>query len=334
MKSRTIDRVCCVATPYTLLQYLLLVGEEEIDRTYFFFVSTLPLSIRERLSRSHTFCFGHKYRFLKFFFWPYWLLIKRLRFRIWPFLATAEIYGLDNTSISWLVMGGLPYVLLEDGFGTYSPPARKVERGLPGIVHKIERLILRPLSECPWGNSDFCRERILTHEPKAGSHLRLKPYRILDLQKAWNNASDAKRLFILSVFDVKPNLMNEFAGIDAVVFTQPFSEDYVISEAEKIDCYAKIVESLGLRRERILLKIHPAERTDYASFIPGVSICRERIPAEILSFFLSDVKCVVTVSSTSVFSFIGKSQIVWEGSRYSPALKARLGDIPCPLSLQ
>ena len=67
MKNKTINRVCCPANLYALLQYLLLSSEEEIENTYFFLdAKFIPQSIATEL-KNHS--------FFKFFLFPRWLRI-------------------------------------------------------------------------------------------------------------------------------------------------------------------------------------------------------------------------------------------------------------------
>jgi|TARA_Y100000294_G_C8547799_1_gene333951 hypothetical protein len=83
----------------------------------------------------------------------------------------------------------------------------------------------------------------------------------LDLRKLSGQISDVESKQLLRIFSVdKIKFPNHKKGI--LLITQPLSEDSFVSEEEKIELYKKILDEYT-DGEKIYIKVHPREKTDY-----------------------------------------------------------------------
>ena len=321
IKSKDVKRVCMAHTVYTLLQYLLISSEEELQQTFFFLSTDFSPHLLDRLPNKYV-CYPHKAPFLLRPFHNLLKLFRQCTNKItYPFLKHAEIYALDHASLFFPYLRGYQYIQLEDGFGTYSPPNSTIATA---------RLFGFPL-EKQWGRSKNCRYRLLSRDPAPDSYLCRKPYCKFDLQKLWSESSAQKKQYILDLFDISKEDLAIFDRCENILLTQCFSEDYMITEQEKLACYHAIIEAHQLSPQMTLIKTHPRETTDYESNFPGFTVYRKKVPLELMALNCIRIKKAVTVSSTSVFILKRSgAEIIWCGSKFSPALEEKYGKLGIP----
>lgn len=313
-------------SPYTLLQYLLGSSLEEISQTYFFFPVSLNCRLRDRFPFRHVFYYRKWCRWIKPLLWVYWYVLMRVKNLVWPFLLTAKIYAEDQQYFCWILLHGLKYTLLEDGTGTYFRPSISKRN----IFQSVERWLFRPLSTSYWGQNENCVEIRLSCPSLMSDTSKVRRF---DLQKEWRDSSTEKKSFIMSVYALTESVVAQWlVGKKDLILTQPYSELGVITEAEKIACYRKIIARYDLQPGSTLVKTHPQERTDYKKALPGYSVCAERIPVEFFALLGSSISRVFTLTSTGVFVFSGNAEIVWLGTTLSEAMRERYGDIPNPFA--
>ena len=102
-------------------------------------------------------------------------------------------------------------------------------------------------------------------------------------------------------FNEKENVM--------LLITQPFSEDKLITEEEKISIYKEIVKDIESRTHQIgclIIKPHPREATDYKQVFKEAFIIPNSFPLEMIRFACdresAGISLAVTVDSTAVLN--------------------------------
>ena len=138
-------RVCLEDSAYSLFLYFLISSKEEIESTYYFFSDGIPQTVcRFFQSQSHFFnpryCKNRKiYHPVRFF---YSLFLRWTAAWRWPFLKTANLYGLEICFFSPMLVGYRKMVSIEDGFSNYFVVDRK-----PKLPY-LKRLFFGPLINC------------------------------------------------------------------------------------------------------------------------------------------------------------------------------------------
>ena len=109
------------------------------------------------------------------------------------------------------------------------------------LVHyatkQIDPTDVKILREIQSFNMDQIRER-LSKEKKSRNEKLLET--IIDIKKIWNQLNLDSQSRILNIFGLDIEKLKLVETRDTISFTQPFSEDKVISEDEKVDLYKKI----------------------------------------------------------------------------------------------
>jgi hypothetical protein len=154
----------------------------------------------------------------------------------------------------------------------------------------------------------------------------VKKCRLIDLLADWNKLNYVRRTQILSIFNVTmddPIFTDKF---DAIIFTQPFSEDGACTEEEKIALFRGIVNNNA--ELKLLIKIHPRDKTNYRLFFPDTPISFSWAPFEL--FFLVNgkkFKKAITFFSSIAFSNYLFDSIKILGTENYPKLVKRFGII-------
>lgn len=110
-----------------------------------------------------------------------------------------------------------------------------------------------------------------------------------------------------------------------LLLTQPFSEDTLMTEEEKIKIYRDIQESR--KGNTFIIKSHPREQTDYKKYFPEVYIMPKDFPAELFLFVDAKLKEVITVFSTAALNLKENYKVTFLGTESYPKLIERFGII-------
>lgn len=317
--SSSYTRICIVNTVYSLLLYLLISSESEIKSTYFFLSNGIPETIRKQLP--HYYLPERKISKFKYIQCIFLLLFKYYAFLRWPFKKKAAIFGHDHLMMSPAIIGNNKITLLEDGIANYSSHA---------YTKKITWFNR-------WLNGDFCTGRFGYNKNTKKilltglASLSYKDPRIEFIypQQLWEKAEKNKQERILRYFCCYPEDLFAFNGKEIIVFTQPFSEDKIISEEEKINIYQTILQNYS--PQKTIIKTHPRENSHiYKTHFPEFAIFDKKIPIELLTMTGIKFQVAATVVSSAVLSFNYPLQIDWYGTEISDTLEKVLGPIPYP----
>ena len=302
-----IKNTCIADTVYALALYLLYMPMSEIRKTRFFLGSVIPKTYSDKLDnvvRLDTAGQLNGERKL-----PVLSILRvRLRFLFYScfFLSGTCIFGQDHLAIFCMMIGLHRYTLLEDAPAVFSRLAG----------HRILDELMRPMcfrervmhalrfGMLPYrffGNSDKCLNRILTEPDDVRSPLiKGRCYELVNLKALWTAADEEKKNFLRGVFGLKDEVCAKFHGCETLFVTQPYREDAHLTD----DDWAEVVKKiLSCCTGKILIKVHPRDKFDYHRHFPELEIFDLPIPMQLLVFAGIQVKKVITINSSAIYSF-------------------------------
>lgn len=227
------------------------------------------------------------------------------------FIQNLKIYGIDHEEYSFFKNKG--YFILEDGLVNYLSFRKNNYQFIKNIL-KLNFPFYKP-----YGYSKKVRKIYLTGITKIPLQLKEK-VEIIDIKKIWFEKTPKERSEILRIFEVPKKLREK----KYILFTQPLSEDKLLTEEEKINLYKKIIEKYDL--ELLVIKPHPREQTDYLKIFSQITIMNMEIPAILLKLLNFKFKRAITIFSTAVFNLERDIEIDFYGTRVHPKLLEKWGD--------
>ena len=145
---------------------------------------------------------------------------------------------------------------------------------------------------------------------------------LINLKNLWDRKTTFEKEEILRIFDIDIKKISEYKNKEIVLFTQPLSEDKIISEEEKIDIYRKVLKNYDINK--VIIKTHPREITNYQTYFPNILLIDTPIPFEILKILGLSPKIGVTLFSTAVFCL--NTKIDFYGTEVHPKLFKYFGN--------
>lgn len=263
------------------------------------------------------------------------LLIYKFRKKYKKLLKEIEkekvmMYGLDHGFLAVELFYREKLILLEDGVANYTFFDLERKQLLKNKIKIFFKKLILYFIKIVFGlnfrkgifGTDKSIKRIyLTGISTIPNEVKNKT-QIINLKKLWELKTKEEKKIILKTFKV--NIEN-FKNIKEVIIliTQPLSEDGIISEKEKVDIYSKILKKYP--KEKILIKCHPRETTNYEVFFPEYKVLKDKYPVEILDLIGVDIKKVVTLFSTAVFEFKREVKVDFYGTEVDKKIFKKFG---------
>lgn len=222
------------------------------------------------------------------------------------------VYGHDHLFYSQLfIKRAKSFTLLEDGLANYTQ--QSADRS-----NKIRKLLFG--SSGPFfGWSDDVKQVVLSGIVETPPELMHKTI-LIDIHERWNAFTVEQKNSFLEIFSSEP--YTPLAKV--VIFTQPFSEDGMMSEDQKIGIYIKIYNHYRkfYRQEDICIKSHPRELTDYSQYF-DCKFIKTKIPGQIM--IMNDKpEILVTIYSSVGFVQGNVQSHIW-GTKFDSFLLANVG---------
>ena len=308
--------ICHVDSYYCLLLYLLL-PEKNIKNTFFFFgdsirIKNLPQNyyiIKKRTIKYHL-NFVYNDLILKFILAR---VIKKNK------LNTNIVYGQDHLLGSSYFLK-YNFYLIEDGLALYT--TFEIDKKRYKERYWVNKILGRKRGQ---GLEKNVKKIYVTKTSGIPDEIKEK-IELINLKKLWSLKTEQEKKDILNIIGIDLIDIKELKKAKNILLTQPISEDFVVTEEEKIKIYRDIIDNYG--EEGLLIKPHPREKTDYKKFFSKAIVIGKDFPFEIISLLGIDIKNLITLFSTSVFSVpIEKTNIDFYGTRVSQKLVDRFGDI-------
>ena len=315
--------ICITDSLYSLLIFML-ISENKISETFFVFGNSININKEifknnsitlEKENASSKFDSMKKrmkmYHFIKD-------LVKRNN------LEGLTVYGGDHLTGAGYFIKNHEFHVIEDGIINYY--------SMPEVDKQIEResFFLKTFKYAtylyyPYGFSKNITKIYLTKEAENVPERLKNKIETISLKNLWDNLAKEKKEEILYVFGLNKNLLEELSQKENILLTQPFSEDNVVSENEKIEIYRNIMKNYD--ESCTVIKTHPREKTDYSAVFLKAVILDKPFPFELFSLMDSNFKRAITVFSTSVMNLGDNVQIDFYGSKINEKLFKKFGNV-------
>lgn len=321
-----IKNCCIVDTVYGLALYLLYLPLSEVEQTVFYFGSKVPSFADKHFKhivRIDTSRYDEKLSLIS--------LIK-----LWLFFAYhhfvnvrhKKIYGQDHNCIFGLLTWSRPYTLLEDAPGVFgrlpSVPyymALVGERSFFKVLLHVLRFGIIPSRT--FGQGPNCRNIIITEKSDLESPLlNNKHSTLVNFNAMWSASSDEKKQFVLGVFGITAAVIKQFSECDTLFLTQPFREDCGVADAEWIAIVGGIVKKYP---GKFMIKVHPRDGFQYEQEFPQVKVFKAPVPQQLISIFGTNVKRVITINSSAIYSFPDDVEKIILGSQINEKIASYCG---------
>lgn len=204
----------------------------------------------------------------------------------------------------------------------YEHGAVNYQENFDDLTQKIKSKIFG--MEKPYGRNKYIKNIYLRGTGKIPKDIEDKVI-LIDIEYLWSLLKKESENRIFEIFGLDSEEIKKVRSKEIILFTQPFSEDNVLSEKEKIELYKHIIENYNI--EKLLIKSHPREKTNYKKEFPKITVIDQKIPSELLLFTKANFSKVATVFSTSISIFLKKSEVDFYGTEVHPKLFKYYGNV-------
>lgn len=315
--------ICITDSLYSLLIYML-VSENSISETFFIFGNSI--NINKEIFINNSIVIEKENAVSK-------LDSMKKRMKMYNFMKNLVkenelnglvVYGGDHLTGAGYFIKNYEFRVIEDGIiNYYSMP--EVDKQIECENFLLKMFKYATYLYYPYGFSKNVRKIYLTKETDNIPKRLKNKVEFISLKNLWDNLSKEKKNEILYVFGLDSSLLKELSKMENILLTQPFSEDKVVTEEEKIEIYKKIMKNYD--EEKTVIKTHPREKTFYRDIFPKAVILDKPFPFELFSLMDSNFKKAITVFSTSVMNLGKNVQIDFYGSRINDKLLKQFGDV-------
>lgn len=238
---------------------------------------------------------------------------------------SCKIFGTTSFKLGQMYFGDFKINLLEDGTADYLDKNIILKKSRFSFTNFIMKIILNfKIRKNKFENIEkiylttfLCKE--------IPTHLKNKNVEIINMKELWDKKSLKEKNIIKECFDFNDTILTTLNSNNkiSILFTQPLSEDKILTEDEKIFLYRQIINKYP--DETIIIKKHPREKTDYSKYFPELPLIKENYPTELL--MLMDIKFyrAITLFSTAVFGFDKDIKIDFYGTEVNDKLLKKFG---------
>lgn len=300
-------RKIAIISNLKVLLIFLLINEEDVKKIFWIFDDKIEIrnkTIKSFKVERNKGLFDLVKKSIKYYFCFKILSIKHN-------LKNLTVYGCDHIIGAKFFLKRHEFILLEDGTqnydkNTYKRSLKNRLFSVPvfGVYKNVNKIYLTGLAPIP-------------------SEIKDK-VEIINLKELWNKKSDTEKEEILNIFGFNNEIINNLKGKNKILYTQPLSEDGVISEEEKIELYRQIIKNYD--EKELIIKKHPREKTDYRVIFPKVEVLDQSFPAELFKLLDIKLKKAITIFSTAVLSD-KEIEIDFYGTEIHPKLVERFGSM-------
>lgn len=294
-----------VTNLYSILQFLLLNdGSDDV-----LFINHFRFGEKSKLQKWFL-RRGMIYRYLNPIF-IYWVCLWNRKASI--FLSGENLY--TNyflrfcKNVSYLDEGTASYLRVNEVY-------RQIVRSQNSFIRNI---LMGPLY--PWfGLADNVTKIYLTGILPIPTIVKDK-VELINLKSLWMKKTVQQQNEILHIFNLDSFNPDTFKKFDTLLITQPFSEmsNGRVSEQAKIDIYRKLISEY--EEEKVLIKTHPGEKTDYTKYFPNACVLTIPCPLELFMLVNCHVNRAITVYSTAIFHLDNQVEKIITGYDISPIIE-------------
>lgn len=315
--------ICITDSLYSLLIFML-INKNSISETFFVFGNSI--NINKEIFKNNSIVLNKENASSKFD-------SMKKRIKMYSFikklvneknLQGLTVYGGDHLTGAGYFIKNHKFHVIEDGIiNYYSMP--EVDKQIKRESFLLKIFKYGTYLYYPYGFSKNVTKIYLTkHSENIPEKLKNK-IKVVSLKNLWNSSSEDKKAEILHVFGLQKSLLKELSEKENILLTQPFSEDQVVTEEEKIEIYKNIMKNYN--EEKTVIKTHPREKTSYRDIFPKAVILDKPFPFELFSLMDTNFKNAITVFSTSVINLGDNVNIDFYGSKINEKIFKKFGDI-------
>lgn len=316
---------CIVDTPYSLFLYLLMSEDGDWDKTVFFVGDGIDEAYLKHLKKVVRFSsnyddYATRAQLLK-------VKMRALYYRC-RYICHTKLFAQDHMVFSSQLIGWNKYILVEDAPSFYLGSLDSlIKETIPipnGIRNRFKRLIYwGPTYGLHIGRNSYCIDRLVTEEKDLLSSI-INGYKtnLVNLNVLWKYASEEKKKYVFSVFNITSNILLPLQHCKTIIFTEAFSEDGLSLE-EAASIFAPYVEQY--KNDGVVIKPHPRDKEDWEKAFPEAKVLRTRAPMQILCIMGADFERAITVCSTAISSMKPETEIIWLRNSAHPKWIARYG---------
>lgn len=222
-----------------------------------------------------------------------------------------EVFGADHILGAKYFLRRFPFYVLEDGTANYEPRSYKRSWknrlfSIPvfGVYKNVKKIHLTQKENIP----EIIKDKV----------------EIVNINSLWAEKTDKEKEYILNIFNFNIKDVETLLKKKNILFTQPLSEDGILTEEEKISLYHKIISKYDI--SDLVIKPHPREKTDYKEVFKDIYVFKSNIPSELLELLNIRFDKVITLFSTAVLQY-NQDQVDFYGTVCHSKLKEHFGDI-------
>lgn len=320
--NKSYKNICLTDSLYSLLIFML-INENRLEDTFFIFGNSIK--INKNIFKDNSLVIEKEHASSK-------LDSMVQRVKMYHFmkkfvkennLKNLVVYGGDHLTGAGYFIKNHEFRVIEDGIiNYYSMP--KVDKQIDSENFLVKFLKYSTYLYYPYGFSKSITKLYLTKKSEVPDKLKNK-VKFISLKELWDNSDNNKKEEILRAFGLDISILKELSQKENILLTQPFSEDRVITEDEKIEIYKNIMKNYN--EELTVIKTHPRETTDYKKLFPKAIILDKPFPFELFSLMDLNFKKAITIFSTSVMNLGDKVQIDFYGTKVNDKIFKEFGDV-------
>lgn len=292
-----------------MLLLFLLLNKVPLENVFFILEENtyIPKAIKNFLTVKKS---KNKYK-LVFNSLYYFFRFKLLCYKLNIDKRNTEVWGADHITGAKFFLKRFNFTLLEDGTLNYSP------------IAYIRSWKNKLFSVPAYGVHTNVRKIYLTQSENIPDCIKDK-VEVINLDELWNKKNHKEKMEIIDILGVDIDRISILKDKSYILYTQPLSEDGIISEREKIQLYEEILKKYDINK--VVIKPHPRENTDYQFFFKDVYVFCDNIPSELLPLLGVRFEKSITLFSTAVLQH-NRNSIVFYGTNVHPKIYQHFGNI-------
>lgn len=154
-----------------------------------------------------------------------------------------------------------------------------------------------------------------------------KKVEIIKLNEIYGKLDILYKNKILEIFNFSEQDIKRIRNNEIIFFTQPLSEDKILTLEEEIELYEKLLKNY--RNKKILIKTHPRENKNYKEIFENkynLDIFDKKIPIEIFSMLDVQFEIALTLFSTAILS-VNANEKIFIGTKVHEKFLESFGEI-------
>lgn len=302
-------KLIAVISNTRMLLLFLLLNKIKFDHVFFILEENIYIPkiiknflIVKKSKSKYQLAFNSLYYFFRFKFLCYQFNLNKENTAVW---------GADHITGAKFFLKRFNFALLEDGTINYSPNAYK--RSWKNKLFSVPA----------YGMHTNVRKIYLTQSENIPDCIKDK-VEVINVDELWNKKDYKEKMELLDILGVDVGRISILKDKSYILYTQPLSEDGIISEREKIQLYEKILANYDMNK--IVIKPHPREKTDYQLFFKNIYVFYENIPSELLPLLGVRFEKAITLFSTAVLQH-DRNNIVFYGTNIHPKIYQHFGNV-------